>query len=126
MILSIGIDIVEVYRIEQAVARTPRFAERVFTEHERLYSAERGAGQNASLAARFAAKEAFFKALRTGWRGQLSWTDVEVRSDDKGAPRLKVIGEAQIAVERMGGGRIHLSISHTKTHAVAFVIIEAA
>jgi phosphopantetheine--protein transferase-like protein len=65
MILSIGIDIVEVYRIAETLARTPRFTERVFTETERAYCDAKGAAAAQSYAGRFAAKEAFLKALKT-------------------------------------------------------------
>ena len=125
MILSIGIDITEVYRIRETIARTPRFVERVFTVDERTYCEAKGAAAAQSYAARFAAKEAFLKALRTGWRGKISWQDVEVRVDDEGAPYLEIAGEALKIKNERGGGRIHLSISHTTDHAVAQVIIEA-
>ncbi|HEX8355169.1 MAG TPA: 4'-phosphopantetheinyl transferase superfamily protein, partial [Pyrinomonadaceae bacterium] len=77
MIVSIGIDIIEIRRVREVLARTPRFRERVFTERERAYCDSRGAAAAAQhYAARFAAKEAAFKALRTGWRDGLSWHHV--------------------------------------------------
>jgi len=124
MIVSVGIDIIEVYRIRDSIARTPRFAERVFTDGEREYCESKGKGSDQSFAARFAAKEAFMKALRSGWRGELAWHEVEVVSDDAGAPSLKVTGEAERRMREMGADRIHLSISHTKEHAVAYVLLE--
>jgi holo-[acyl-carrier protein] synthase len=124
MILSIGIDIVEVYRIRKTIARTPRFVDRVFTKEERAYCEGKGVGGSASYAGRFAAKEAFLKALGTGWRGKITWHDIEVTSDESGVPRLKVTGEAaQILTER-GATRTHLSISHTGEYAVAQVLLE--
>src|SRR3982750_2401206 len=75
MILSIGTDIVEVYRIRETIARTPRFAERVFTRREREYCESKGAASAQSYAGRFAAKEAFLKALKTGWRGKVKLTE---------------------------------------------------
>ena len=78
MIVSIGIDIIEVARIREVLLRTPRFAERVFTRAEREYCDARGAVAAQHYAARFAAKEAALKALQTGWRGGISWQDVEV------------------------------------------------
>src|SRR3954468_1046856 len=76
VIVSIGIDIIEIRRVREVLARTPRFRERVFTERERAYCDSRGDAVAAQhYAARFAAKEAAFKALRTGWRGGLSWHD---------------------------------------------------
>jgi holo-[acyl-carrier protein] synthase len=125
MIISTGIDIVEVYRIRETLARTPRFRDRVFTQTEREYCDGRGAGADSSYAARYAAKEAFMKALKTGWRGKLSWTDIEVINDEAGAPSFKLSGEAERLFRESGAQRIHLSISHTSEHAVAQVIFEA-
>ena len=124
MILSIGIDIVEVYRIRQTIARTPRFAERVYTVAEREYCDAKGKAAAQSYAARFAAKEAFLKALKTGWRGKITWQDIEVVSDEMGAPSLEIHGEAMKILNDRGADRIHLSISHTTDHAIAEVILE--
>ena len=124
MIVSIGIDIVEVYRIRETVARTPRFTERVFTEKERAYCEAKGAAAAQSYAARFAAKEAFLKALKTGWRGLITWQDMEILNDDQGVPTLKIKGEARKFLENSGANQIHLSMSHTTEHAVAQVILE--
>jgi holo-[acyl-carrier protein] synthase len=124
MILSIGIDIAEVYRIRETLARTPRFRERVFTATEREYCDAKGAAAEQSYAARFAAKEAFLKALKTGWRGKITWQDIEVVNDADGVPSLNVTGEAARVLEKLGAGRIHLSISHTTEHAIAEVILE--
>ena len=124
MILSIGIDIVEVYRIRQTIARTPRFAQRVFTSQERAFCEGKGVAAPQSYAGRFAAKEAFLKALKTGWRGKITWQDIEVVSDKSGAPELKITGEAKKILKKRGAARVHLSISHTSEHAVAEVILE--
>jgi len=124
MILSIGIDITEVYRIRQAIARTPRFAERVFTPDERAFCESKGVAAAQSYAGRFAAKEAFLKALKTGWRGLITWHDIEVISDSQGAPSLKKHGEAHEILKKLGANRVHLSISHTSHHAIAEVILE--
>ena len=125
MIISIGIDIAEVYRIRETIARTPRFAERVFTEDERAYCESKGAAAAQSYAARFAAKEAFLKALKTGWRGRITWQDIEVVIDEAGAPSLNLTGEALKIENERGASHVHLSISHTTEHAIAQVIIEA-
>ncbi|HEU4751591.1 MAG TPA: holo-ACP synthase [Armatimonadota bacterium] len=114
MIQGIGTDIVEIERVAQAVAN-PRFRERVFTPAERVYcddcpSAERYAG-------RFAAKEAIAKALGAG----LCWQDVEILPAPNGAPIAHLHGAA---AERLAGGVVHVSISHSRTHAVAFAIAE--
>ena len=124
MLVSTGIDIVEVYRIEETMARTPRFAERVFTTAEREYCDTKGAAAAQSYAGRFAAKEAFLKALKTGWRGKISWQDIEILNDNDGVPLLTTSGEAQRLLDRLSVARVHLSISHTAEHAVASVVFE--
>jgi holo-[acyl-carrier protein] synthase len=126
MIVSIGIDITEVYRMRETIARTPRFAERVFTAAEREYCEQKGVAAAQSYAARFAAKEAFLKALKTGWRGKITWHDIEVVNDADGVPSLKITGEALSLLNNLGPPRIHLSLSHTTEHAVAQVILEKA
>lgn len=124
MILSIGIDIVEVYRIRESIARTPRFAERVYTTAEREYCEGKGVAAAQSYAARFAAKEAFLKALKTGWRGKITWHDIEVVSGEDGVPDLAITGEAAVILKERGADRVHISLSHTTDHAVAQVILE--
>ena len=124
MIVSIGIDIIEVYRIRETIERTPRFVERVFTPHERSYCDQKGAASAQSYAARFAAKEAFLKALKTGWRGRITWHDMEILNDEQGVPTLEIRGEARALLKNLGANKIHLSLSHTTEHAVAQVILE--
>jgi holo-[acyl-carrier protein] synthase len=125
VIVSIGIDIIEIRRVREVLTRTPRFRERVFTEEERAYCEARGAAAAAQhYAARFAAKEAAFKALRTGWRDGLSWHHVEVTSDELGAPLLQLSGHARELFDTLGATHAHLSLSHTNEHAVAQVIFE--
>ena len=106
------------------MARTPGFAARVFTENERAYCDGRGVAADCSYAGRFAAKEAFLKALQTGWRGKISWLDVEIVSNVDGAPSLNITGEAQRLMRELGATNIHLSISHTNEHAIAQVLLE--
>lgn len=124
MIVSVGIDIVEVYRIRETLGRTPRFAERVFTLEERAYCEAKGAAAAQSFAARFAAKEACLKALQTGWRGKITWHDIEIVSGENNVPRLEIRGEAKKILENLGANRVHLSMSHTTDHAIAQVIFE--
>jgi holo-[acyl-carrier protein] synthase len=97
---------------------------RVFTANERDYCESRGASRFASYAARFAAKEAALKALKTGWRGSIAWQNLEVLRDAHGAPRLKITGEAAKVLEILGASKAHLSMSHTSEHATATVILE--
>jgi holo-[acyl-carrier protein] synthase len=124
MIISIGIDIIEVARIREVLLRTPRFRERVFTTAERAYCDSRGAVASQHYAARFAAKEATLKALQTGWRGGISWQDVEIASRDSGAPYLILHGLVKELFTSSGATTAHLSMSHTSEHAVAEVVLE--
>lgn len=106
------------------MTRTPRFGIRVFTDGEREYCDAKGAAAFQSYAARFAAKEAFLKALKTGWRGKITWQDIEVLSGDAGVPSLLISGEADSLMKASGAVRAHLSMSHTSEHAIAQVILE--
>lgn len=124
MIISIGIDIIEVARIREVLLRTPRFTERVFTRAEREYCDSRGVVAAQHYAARFAAKEAALKALQTGWRGGISWQDVEVSARESGAPYLIFTGEVLAIYKNFGASAAHLSLSHTSEHAIAQVILE--
>lgn len=124
MIVSIGIDIIEVARIREVLLRTPRFTERVFTRAEREYCDSRGVVAAQHYAARFAAKEAALKALQTGWRGGISWQDVEVSARESGAPYLVFTGEVLEVYKKFGASAAHLSLSHTSEHAIAQVILE--
>jgi holo-[acyl-carrier protein] synthase len=124
MIISIGIDIIEVYRIRETIERTPRFVERVFTDKEREYCDSKGASAAQSYAGRFAAKEAFLKALKTGWRGKITWHDIEIENDEMGAPFFSIKDEAKKLLDELEAEKVHLSISHTSEHATAQVIFE--
>ena len=124
MIVAIGIDIIEVARIREVLVRTPRFRERVFTAAERAYCDSRGAVAAQHYAARFAAKEAALKALQTGWRGGISWQDVEVVSRESGAPHLIFHGAVQKLFQQTGATATHLSLSHTAEYAIAQVVLE--
>jgi holo-[acyl-carrier protein] synthase len=124
VIISIGIDIIEVRRVREVIRRTPRFVERVFTTAERAYCDERGAVAAQHYAARFAAKEAVLKALKTGWSGGIAWQDIEVVSLESGAPALRFEGRVRELYEQSGATQAHLSISHTTEHAIAQVVLE--
>ena len=116
-ILGLGIDVVEISRFEEAVARSPRFLERVFTPGERERS-------TASLAARWAAKEALAKALSSP--GGLNWQDAEVVSEASGRPTLVVRGTVAARAAELGIASFHLSLSHDAGIASAVVIGEGA
>jgi holo-[acyl-carrier protein] synthase len=124
MILAIGIDIVDVTRIEQAVERHgERFLNRVFTPAEVAYCDARGA-RFVHYAGRFAAKEAAMKALGTGWGSGVAWREVEILPSAGGPPQLTFTGTALERLTSLGASRAHLSISHTGSLAVAQVVLE--
>lgn len=115
---------IEVSRIRETLARTPRFTERVFTVKERAYCDSKGVAAAQAYAARFAAKEAALKALRTGWRGSIKWHDIEISNDETGAPLIEITNEAKRILDVLGANAVHLSLSHTTEHAIATVILE--
>ena len=125
MILAIGIDLVEVHRIEQAVGRLGRrFLVRIFTPAEVAYCDHRGA-RFVHYAGRFAAKEAAMKALGTGWGEGVTWREVEILPSPGGAPQVCFHGVALERYTALGAARSHLTISHTARYAVAHVILES-
>jgi len=115
VIIGVGIDVVDVARFSQALARTPRLAERLFTDAEQLLPP-------ASLAARFAAKEALAKAL--GAPVGLRWRDAEVHRGADGRPHLRVHGTVMARAVLLGVHETHLSLSHDAGIASAVVIAE--
>lgn len=121
MILGIGIDMIEVKRIADAI-KNIRFLNKVYTADERALLESRK-GNPLFAAGSFAAKEALVKALGTGV-GFVKWTEVEVLRNSKGAPYVTLYGGALKVFEEMGGRKIWVSISHSKEHAVAQVIVE--
>ncbi|MEN1681030.1 MAG: holo-ACP synthase [Planctomycetota bacterium] len=124
MILGIGTDIVECLRIAKMIERHGElFIARVYTEHEIEYcSARKAATQH--YAGRWAAKEAVLKALGTGWVKGIGWRDVEVHNASTGAPLVRLRGGARDVFQRLGASRVHLSISHCRSHATAYAVAE--
>lgn len=128
MIIGIGTDLVEIKRIELLMNRyNDRFVRRVFTPLERT-TASSLLRPAASFAKRFAAKEAFVKALGTGFSQGINLTDVEVYNEASGQPCLRLYGVAQKILDHRLANyqekKLHLSLSDTKDEALAFVIIE--
>ncbi len=124
MIIGIGTDLVEVRRMEGLIQRHPtRAFARLFTPVEHI-RCQRATYAARSYAARFAAKEAVFKALGTGWGRGPRWTDIEVSTADSGKPALKLGGRALEMATAMGASVFHLSLTHTDELAGAFVILE--
>ena len=128
IIAGIGVDACEIARLKRALAGRAgaRFKQRVFTAGEQAYCDARGRARFESYAARFAAKEATMKALGTGWGQGLGFTDVEVEREGDAAPRLVLHGAAERAAARLGIVRCHLSVTHTRTTAIAWVLCERA
>jgi len=124
MIVGTGIDIAEVPRIAESIARFgERFLHRVFTEGEMRYCDSK-ANRVERYAARFAAKEAAMKALGTGWNQGVRWRDVEVTREPGGRPSIVFHGKAAEFAAKLGAARAALSLSHTAEHAIAHVILE--
>jgi len=117
----IGVDIIEIARIEQLIRRWGEtFLQRVFTPAElKLFN------NTSSLAARFAAKEAVLKALGACNKG-ISWQEIEILSEPNGKPSVKLIGKAKQQAEESTISKINISLSHSKEYAVAFVVGETA
>ncbi len=126
MIVAIGVDTIEVERIRNAVdhPRTgDRFRARVYTPDEVAYCVQRRRYVE-SFAARFAAKEATMKVLGIGFGDGIAWQEIEVVRG-KGRPTIVVHGRAHQRAAEIGVARWHLSLTHTETHAIAFVIGES-
>ncbi len=123
MIFGTGVDIIDVERIRERVSRDSGFKPLVFSAAEIIYC-ESKAQPAEHFAARFAAKEAFLKALGTGWAGELNFHEIEVGNEDNGRPFIRLLGKTAVAVAALGIGRIHVSLAHIKTMATAMVILE--
>ena len=123
MIYGIGIDLIEVERIRKQLERSDRFINRIFTPDEIVYcESKKNRAQN--FAARFAAKEAFFKALGTGWRGGLAFNPVEVVNDSLGKPEIRLHGKAEKLIAEKNITNICVSLTHLKDFASAIVTLE--
>ncbi|MCX7045415.1 MAG: holo-ACP synthase [Candidatus Sumerlaeota bacterium] len=124
MIIGIGVDLVEHERVQNVLAKFEgRFARKIFTEEERAYSDAR-ATPHIHYAARFAAKEAFLKAVGLGMAGGMRWRDCGVINDAAGKPELSIVGAALERCRRLGATHAHVSLSHSREHAIAIVILE--
>jgi holo-[acyl-carrier protein] synthase len=123
MIIGIGVDVVHASRMERW-RNTPRLLERFFHPQELSDARSKGRGVDLSLAARFAAKEAFGKALGTGLAG-IVLKDIKVKNRHNGQPEIEVSGSALEALKRSGAGRLHVSLTHEKDNAIAMVVLES-
>jgi holo-[acyl-carrier protein] synthase len=127
MIYGIGVDLVKIERIARVLERYgARFLNRVFTSREIAYCQSRHRQGVYQLAQRFAAKEAFSKALGVGLRqGGIRWREVEILPDARGKPEVTVSGRAARLCEAQGITKMHLSLTDEDQHAVAMVVLEA-
>lgn len=126
MVLGTGTDIIEIERIEASIERYgQRFLERIFTPGEIAFCQRKKKHAAESFAARFAAKEAGAKALGTGISRGISWKEIEVRREPGERPTLHLTGRASERATAMGIKRLHLSLTHSQSFALALVIAES-
>ena len=124
MIIGIGIDLVEVDRVENSVKKFgDRFLRRVFTDHEIDYCQSK-INSFQYFSVRFAAKEALLKAIGTGLRGGISWQEIEIVHDKLGKPSLLCQGRCGEVLHQLGAEKPILSLSHTGNYGIAVVILE--
>ncbi|MGA3012568.1 MAG: holo-ACP synthase [Bacteroidales bacterium] len=123
MIYGIGTDIIEVPRIEKVMEKDIGFRDKIFSPGEIAYC-ETKRHKYENYAARFSAKEAFMKAIGTGWRFGIRFADIEVYHDEFGKPLIRLYGKAEELVKNEGISKIHVSLSHIKDVATAIVIVE--
>lgn len=126
MVLGTGTDIIEIERIQASLDRYgQRFLERIFTPGEINYCQRKKRHAAESFAARFAAKEAGAKALGTGISRGISWKEIEVRREPGERPTLHLTGRAAEQAAKIGVKRLHLSLTHSQSLALAVVIAES-
>ncbi len=123
MVTGLGMDLIEVERIRIRIAREAGFRELVFSRHEIDYCETKG-NPYEHYAARFAAKEAFFKALGTGWVMEAPWNEIEIKNDEAGKPEMCFLGGTQKTMENLGVQKVMVSLSHLKAIGSAVVVIE--
>ncbi|MBN2602446.1 MAG: holo-ACP synthase [Candidatus Marinimicrobia bacterium] len=124
MIYGIGTDLIEVDRIAKQIDGDTLFKEKIFSKKEIEYCESFRVNKAQHYAARYAAKEAFFKALGTGYRGGLAFNEISIENDDLGKPEAILNGKARDYAIDHAFGNIHISLSHLKELATATVIIE--
>lgn len=124
MIFGIGTDIIEVSRMEKHLEKNSALINKLYTEIEQKYCKKGKLTKYQCFAARFAAKEAFFKALGTGYRYGMAFHEIEILNDNLGKPYINPHGKVKEYIEEQKIKNIHLSISHVKEIANAFVVLE--
>ncbi|HEX9144099.1 MAG TPA: holo-ACP synthase [Candidatus Binatia bacterium] len=127
MIIGVGVDLIEVERIQKALENPQigtRFRNRVFTEKEIQYCEKKQRGRYESYAGRFAAKEAVMKALGRGWSSKVTWIEIEVARAQSGKPDIVLHGNTALFAEGLGIRSWALSITHTQEHGLAYVVAQ--
>ena len=125
MVLGVGIDVIQNERIRQSLEKFgTRFINRIYTEIETGYC-NNCADPGIHFAARFAAKEAAFKALGTGWAAGVKWKDIEVQRLASGKPELHLYGVALAHATSLGATRFHVSLTHDQLVSCAVVLLES-
>ncbi len=122
MIVGIGLDLIETARMEKSI-KSDAFLRKIFTRQEVAYCSGKPHPAQ-SFAARFAAKEAFLKALGTGWRNGIGFSEIEILPDELGKPVVKLTGKAQDVTASRGVIQIFVSLTHLKEIAGAQIILE--
>jgi holo-[acyl-carrier protein] synthase len=123
MIFGIGTDLIEVERVAEKMEKKSGFRELVFSASEIIYC-EAMAFKYEHYAARFAAKEAFLKAIGTGWRNGTAFNEIEIYNDEEGKPEIRFSGITAKTIADLKLGKIFVSLSHLKSMACAMVMIE--
>jgi holo-[acyl-carrier protein] synthase len=125
MIYGVGIDLVQVSRVQRMIDKFGRrFIDRMFTDNEIEYSEQRPKSKYQHYSARFAAKEALFKAFKGDWKSGIVWKDIEVINEERGNPVLVLHGTASQVRRKLGITRIEVSLTHTRDSASAIVVAE--
>lgn len=120
--MYVGIDIIEIKRIEKLFSSHEDFLRRIYTQKEVEYCTPKKYKYQ-HFAARFATKEAVFKALGTGWAGNMKWTDIELLNDELGKPYLNLYGGVKELADKKNIHNIAVSVSHCHEYAIAQVIL---
>ncbi|QPJ65453.1 MAG: holo-[acyl-carrier-protein] synthase [Candidatus Nitrohelix vancouverensis] len=124
MIFGTGVDLVEISRIERSLEKyLEKFETRLFTQTEIDYCRSK-AGSAKHFAARFAVKEAVLKSMGVGMDHGIAWTDIETLNEESGRPYLQLHGKGRALFDELELRAIHISISHTQEHAIAYAVAE--
>lgn len=123
MIFGIGIDIIEVNRVKKLVEKDDHSLQKIFTPKEIAYCRKLPQGAE-SFAGRFAVKEAFLKAMGTGWSEGLKFSEIETLNDQRGNPEITLYGQTKEHFENQSLSLAHVSIAHLREYATAIVVLE--